>query len=86
MVPAGSTEQFAYSDETVTAADGTVTVSAGEGLRDTEAILLPAGENAETGYTAAHLTPGMPAEFDVTKGEQYRIGVSAQNGGGQAAQ
>ena len=78
-VPAGSTEAFVYSDEEISATGKKITISSGEGLGDTEVILLPVNENVETGYVATYLTPGMPVEFDAVKGEWFRIGVSMQN-------
>lgn len=78
-VPAGSTEAFVYSDEEISATGKKITISSGEGLRDTEVILLPVNENLETGYAATHLTPGTSVEFDAVKGEWFKVGVSMQN-------
>ena len=78
-VPAGSTETFVYSDEEILATGKKITISSGEGLGDTEVILLPVNENVETGYVAEYLTPGMPVEFDAVQGEWFKIGVSIQN-------
>ena len=78
-VPAGSTETFVYSDEEILATGKKITISSGEGLGDTEVILLPVNENVETGYVAEYLTPGMPVEFDAVQGEWFKIGVSMQN-------
>lgn len=78
-VPAGSTEAFVYSDEEISATGKKITISSGEGLGDTEVLLLPVNENVETGYVATYLTPGMPVEFDAVTGEWFKIGVSMQN-------
>ena len=78
-VPAGSTETFVYSDEEILATGKKITISSGEGLGDTEVILLPVNENVETGYVAEYLTPGMPVEFDATSDEWFKIGISMQN-------
>ena len=78
-VPAGSTEDFVYSDEEISATGKKITISSGEGLGDTEVLLLPVNENVETGYAASYLTPGMPIEFDAVQGEWFKIGVSMQN-------
>ena len=79
IVPAGSTEEFVYSDEEISAISNKITISSGEGLGDTEVILSPVNEMVETGYVATYLTPGMPVEFDGIKGEWFKIGVSMQN-------
>ncbi len=78
-VPAGSTEAFVYSDEEISAIGKKITISSGEGLGDTEVLLLPVNENVETGYVATYLTPGMPVEFDAVKGEWFKVGISMQN-------
>lgn len=78
-VPAGSTEEFVYSDEEISATGNKITISTGDGLGDTEVILCPVNENVETGYVATYLTPGMPVEFDAIKDEWFKIGVSMQN-------
>lgn len=78
-IPAGSTEAFVYSDEEISATGKKITISSGEGLGDTEVLLLPVNENVETGYVATYLTPGMPVEFDAVTGEWFKIGVSMQN-------
>ena len=78
-VPAGSTEEFVYSDEEISATGKKITISSGEGLGDTEVLLSPVNENVETGYVATYLTPGMPVEFDAVMGEWFKIGISMQN-------
>ena len=78
-IPAGSTEEFVYSDEEISATGKKITISSGEGLGDTEVLLSPVNENVETGYVATYLTPGMPVEFDAVQGEWFKIGISMQN-------
>ena len=78
-IPAGSTEEFVYSDEEISATGKKITISSGEGLGDTEVLLSPVNENVETGYVATYLTPGMPVEFDAIHGEWFKIGISMQN-------
>ena len=81
LVPAGSSESFVYSDEELSPIGNKITISAGEGLGDTEVILKPVNETLEPGYVAEYLTPGMPVEFDTSnvKDEWFKIGVSVQN-------
>ena len=81
LVPAGSTEDFVYSDEEINPIGNKIKIWAGAGLSDTEVILKPVTENVETGYVAEYLTHGAPVEFDVDnkKDQWYKIGVSVQN-------
>lgn len=78
-VPAGSTEEFVYSDEEISATGKKITISTGDGLGDTGVILCPVNEKVETGYVVTYLTPGMPVEFDAIKDEWFKIGISMQN-------
>ena len=78
-VPAGSTEEFVYSDEEISATGKKITISSGEGLGDTEVLLSPVNANVEVGYVATYLTAGMPVEFDAVAVEWFKIGVSVQN-------
>lgn len=81
LVPAGSTEDFVYSDEEINPIGSKIKIWAGAGLNDTEVILKPVSENIETGYVAEYLTHGVPVEFDVDnkKDQWFKIGVSVQN-------
>lgn len=80
VIPAGSQEEFVYSDEEISPEKNQITVSSGEGLGDAAVTLKPAGAEDEAaddeGY---YLTPGMPVEIDAQKGEWYKIGVNVQN-------
>ena len=74
-VPAGSSEDFIYSDKELQATGNNITISSGEGSGNTSVILQPVNEMIETGYEATYLTPGMPVEFDAVKEEWFKIGV-----------
>lgn len=78
-IPAGSTEQFAYSDEEICPRGSTLTIYAGEGLGDAEIVLLPVESKEEKVYVPAYITPGMPVKFEAEKGAWYKIGVNVQN-------
>lgn len=80
-VPAGSTEEFVYSEEEIRPTGNKITISSGAGLGDTEVILQPVDETVESGYTATYLTRGMPVKFDTAnvQDEWFKIGVSVQN-------
>lgn len=79
VVPAGSQEEFVYSDEEVSTIKNSIKIWSGDGLGDTEVLLSPVSKTTETGYTATYLTPGMPVEFDAEKDTWFKVGVNMQN-------
>ena len=79
VVPAGSQEEFVYTDEEVSAIRNSIKIWSGDGLGDTEVILSPVNKTTETRYTATYLTHGMPVEFDAEKNTWFKIGVNMQN-------
>ena len=79
VVPAGSQEEFVYTEEEVSTVRNSIKIWSGDGLGDTEVLLFPVNKTAETGYTATYLTHGMPVEFDAEKDTWYKIGVNMQN-------
>jgi len=78
-VPAGSTEDFVYSDEEISPIGDKITISCGEGLGDTEVVLKTIEVKEKTAYSPTYLTSGMPVEMDVEEGAWFKIGVSMQN-------
>jgi len=84
-VPAGNAgaavyqEDFAYSDEEISPTGDTITITSGEGLGDTEVVLMPIEVMEENAYEPTYLTPGMPVEMNVEKGAWFKVGVNAQN-------
>ena len=81
MIPAGSTEEYVYSEDIIRPTGKKIIISTGAGLGDTNVILKPVDETVETGYVATYLTQGMPTEFETVgvEDEWFRIGVSVQN-------
>ena len=79
-IPAGSEWAYCYSDEEISPKGNTLTIANGEGLGDTEVILLPIEVKEENVYDEiAYITPGMPAKFEVEKGAWFKVGVRVQN-------
>ena len=78
-IAAGCMESFSYSDEEICPKSGTITLYAGEGLGDTEVVLLPVEAKEEKAYEPTYITPGMPVKLQVEKGTWYKIGVNMQN-------
>ena len=79
VVPAGSQEEFVYTEEEVSTVRNSIKIWSGDGLGDTEVILSPVNKTTETRYTATYLTHGMPVEFDAEKDTWFKIGVNMQN-------
>lgn len=79
VVPAGSQEEFVYTEEEVSAVRNSIKIWSGDGLGDTEVLLFPVNKTAETGYTATYLTHGMSVEFDAENDTWFKIGVNMQN-------
>ena len=79
IVPAGSQEEFVYSEEEIMATGNQITIYSGAGLGDTEVILKPVNETLEAGYVGEYLTHGMPVKLDAVKGEWFKVGVAVQN-------
>ena len=79
VVPAGSQEEFVYTEEEVSTVRNSIKIWSGDGLGDTEVLLFPVNKIAETGYTATYLTHGMSVEFDAEKDTWFKIGVNMQN-------
>lgn len=78
-IPAGSQEPFIFADEEICPTGDKITVSAGEGLGDTEVLLQTVNELLTPGYVATPLAPGMSVDFDTAKGEWLKVGVAVQN-------
>ena len=84
-IPAGTTremiyqEDFVYSDEEISPLGNKITISAGDGLGDTEVVLMPIEVTEENAYEPTYLTLGMPVKMDVEKGAWFKIGISMQN-------
>lgn len=80
-VPAGSQEDFVYSDEIICPIGDTITISAGENLGDTTVVLLPVKMKGNLEYRPVYLTHGMPVKYGVEKDAWYKVGISMQNTG-----
>lgn len=78
-IPAGSTATFCYSDGEISPKGNTLTIVSGEGLGDTEVVLLPVEHREENTYEPMYMTPGMPVKMDVERGAWFKIGVNMQN-------
>jgi len=78
-IPAGSTEAVCYSDEEICPDGKKLTIRSGDGLGDTEVVLLPVEGEKEKVYEPTYLTPGLPVRFDVEQNTWYKIGVNVQN-------
>jgi len=66
MIPAGSTEEFVYSEDIIRPTGKNFIISTGAGLGDTEVILKPVDETEETGYVATYLARGIPSSMQTS--------------------
>ena len=55
-VPAGNTKAFIYSDEEISPLGNKITISAGDGLGDTEVVLMPIEVTEENASITAKRT------------------------------
>lgn len=79
-VPAGSQEAVVYADEEISPLGKYITLTAGDGLGDTQVYLKPVEVKTETAYDEpVNLTPGMPVKMEAEQGGWFQIGVSVQN-------
>ena len=78
-IPAGSTDWFVYSDEDISTTGNKITISAGDGMEETEVILKTVEVREETAYLPETLAPDKPVIMDVEKGAWFKVGVSLQN-------
>lgn len=79
-VPAGSTAKFVYSDEEISPIKNTFTVMCGEGVGDTEVILLPVEVKEENAYDMPeYITPGLTVRLEAEKSAWFKIGINMQN-------
>ena len=78
-VPAGSQGEFVFSDEEICPTGKKITVSCGEGLKETEVLLAPVDEAVTAGYVNTPVAPGTPATFDTDPGTWLKVGVNVSN-------
>ena len=78
-VPAGSTGEFIFSEEEISATGRKITISSNQELGDAQVILAPVNDFITPGYVATYVTPGMPASFDASKGEWFKVGLAVKN-------
>lgn len=83
VVPAGSQEQFVYTNEEVSTTKNSIKIWSGDGLGDTEVLLFPVDKATEAGHTAEYLTHGMPVVFDAERDTWFKVGVNVQNPTGE---
>ncbi len=79
VIPAGSEGGFYYSEEEISPNGSRVTLSAGEGIGDTEVVLYPVDRKDADEYKPVYMTPGLPVKMNAQKGAWFRVGVNADN-------
>ena len=78
-IPAGSSEEFVYSDTEISPKNNKITITSGAGLSDCEIILNKIEVKEENAYKSTYLTHGMPVKMNVEKDNWFKIGVNIQN-------
>ena len=78
-IPAGSTEEFVFSDENIIPKGDKITITLCEGPEETEILLKTVNENLTAGYVNTYIEKNVPIKFDTVKEEPLKIGVNAQN-------
>lgn len=82
VIPAGGEGTIYYSEEEISPLGGRIILSSGDGLGDTEVVLISGnitGAPEGKTYGPTYMTPGMPVKMDVERGTWYRIGVAMSN-------
>lgn len=79
VIPAGSQQQFVYTNEEISPIGKHITITSGDGLGDTEVVLKPVQAKAEAVYEPEYLTLGMPVKMRAEKGAWFKIGVNMKN-------
>ena len=77
VIPAGSTQEYAYSDEMICASKENVLISMVDIIGDTEVILMEVQTKKES--MPSYLTRGMDASICTEKGHWYKVGIHRQN-------
>lgn len=79
VIPANSQGQFYYSDEEISPIKNLITVYSGEGVGDTEVVLMPVEVKEENSYEPTYITHAMPVEMEAEKGGWFTIGIWGEN-------
>ena len=78
-IPAGSMEEFVYSETVFKAKKNSVIITAGAGYDDTTVIIKPVKIKEENAYEPTYLTHETPVELYIEKNGWFRIGISVKN-------
>lgn len=79
QIPAGSAENFVYSEEEISPQSGKLTISAGAGITRAQVTLKTTDGQQEIMLEPVELKQRDPVKFDVEKGTWYQVCISAQN-------
>ncbi len=78
-IPAGSTEEFVYSDVEISPTKDTIIFYVGQNVGDSAVCLKPIEVKEENHYEPSYVTPGMGTEMNVEKGAWYKVGLAMVN-------
>ena len=79
VVPAGSQDEFVYSDEEISPRKNRLEIKSIDMSEDAKFALKPIDETQENSYECTNFPNGEPMLIDGEKGAWYRIGVAMKN-------
>ena len=81
IIPAGSMEEFVYSDVEISPQKDKIKIYAWAGMADGEVVLKPVEVQTDMQYYPTYVTNGMPETIAAEKNGWFQVGVSVQNPG-----
>ena len=78
-IPAGSMDEFVYSETVFKAKKNSLIITTGAGYDDTMVIIKPVKILEENAYEPTYLSHETPAELYIEKNGWFRIGISVKN-------
>ncbi len=79
MIPAGSTEEYIFSDTEFCASRKNVIISSGDGTEDVMIVLKPIETKKDKTYEPVKLTKDNPIKIEAERGGWFKVGVKMQN-------
>lgn len=79
QIPAGSTEEYVFSDTEFYASSKNVIISSGDGTEDTMVLLKPVETKKDKTYEPVKLTKENPIKIEAERGGWFKVGVKMQN-------
>ena len=78
-IPAGITGDYIYSEEEISPLKDKIKITAGEGFKETGAVLRAVEVKEERKYESFYLSNDMPVAVAAEKGGWFKIGIQVNN-------